>query len=83
MYASMLIVILDMQEKQFGHSTVTSAGTPPFICWEVCAGSLTDLTLLSSHLLHPCQRDCPLVEYKQRAVRTAVVQGALGPAPMR
>ena len=25
-----------MQEKQFGHSAVTSAGTPPFVCWEVC-----------------------------------------------
>ena len=60
MYASMLLVIMDMQEKQFGHSAVTSAGTPPFICWEVRAGSLTDLTLLSSHLLHPCKHDCPL-----------------------
>ncbi len=29
-----------MQEKQFGHSAVTSAGTPPFICWEVCVRSL-------------------------------------------
>ena len=30
---------LHMQEKQYGHSAVTSAGTPPFICWEVYTAS--------------------------------------------
>ena len=47
-----------MQEKQYGHSAVTSAGTPPFICWEVCNAAVI---LLHEGKMQALTR--PMIEY--------------------
>ena len=47
-----------MQEKQYGHSAVTSAGTPPFICWEVYIAFIILLYKGGIKALTGCMIEC-------------------------
>ena len=48
---------IHMQEKQYGHSAVTSAGTPPLICWEVHTASTIPLYEGKMQALTGCMND--------------------------